>query len=119
MLSSALLYPVHIFLLSVKILGIHYIESSLYSDSTVVQKLISQISDYRIYWTTLQKKCCSGKDWLQKCEVTDKATVVVNHLINLSTDFKERFSDLKQIDIPSWIMQPTLALSVISNTQYN
>ncbi|GFX78160.1 uncharacterized protein TNCV_5135071 [Trichonephila clavipes] len=58
--------------------------------------------------------------WLQKCEVTDTALlVIVNHLNNLSANFKERFLDLKQIDFPTWMTQPMLVdLSDISNMQY-
>ncbi|GFV21807.1 protein ZBED8 [Trichonephila clavipes] len=58
--------------------------------------------------------------WLQKCEVTDTALlVIVNHLNNLSANFKERFLDLQQIDFPTWMMQPMLVdLSDISNMQY-
>ncbi|GFV01899.1 uncharacterized protein TNCV_4978501 [Trichonephila clavipes] len=58
--------------------------------------------------------------WLQKCEVADTALlVIVNHLNNLSANFKERFLDLKRIDFPTWMMQPMLVdLSDISNMQY-
>ncbi|GFU25369.1 uncharacterized protein NPIL_43211 [Nephila pilipes] len=58
--------------------------------------------------------------WFQKCEVTDAAVlVIVNHLNTISADLKERFSDLKQIDFPTWMMQPILVeLSDISNMQY-
>ena len=56
----------------------------------------------------------------KKCEVTDTAIlVIVDHLKILSADLKERFSDLKQIDFPAWMMQPMLVdLSDISNMQY-
>ncbi|GFW37222.1 SCAN domain-containing protein 3 [Trichonephila clavipes] len=58
--------------------------------------------------------------WLKNCEVTDTALlVIVNHLNNLSANFKKRFLDLKQIDFPTWMMQPMLVdLSDISNMQY-
>ncbi|GFT35103.1 uncharacterized protein TNCV_2585781 [Trichonephila clavipes] len=58
--------------------------------------------------------------WIQECEVTDTALlVIVNHLNNLSANFKERFLDLKQNDFPTWMMQPMLVnLSDTSNTQY-
>ena len=76
--------------------------------------------------------------WLQKCEVTDIATcycrlvivdlllstcycrlVIVDHLKILSVDLKERFSDLKQFDFPTWMIQPMLVdLSDILNMQY-
>ncbi|GFT34022.1 uncharacterized protein NPIL_556891 [Nephila pilipes] len=58
--------------------------------------------------------------WFQNCEVTDAAVlVIVNHLNTISADIKERFSDLKQIDFPTWMMQPILVeFSDISNMQY-
>ncbi|GFV69633.1 zinc finger BED domain-containing protein 5 [Trichonephila clavipes] len=58
--------------------------------------------------------------WLQKCEVTDTTLlVIVNHLNNLSANFKERFLDLKQIDFTTWMMQPMLVdLSDISEMKY-
>ncbi|GFT14301.1 SCAN domain-containing protein 3 [Trichonephila clavipes] len=57
---------------------------------------------------------------LKKCEVPDTALlVIVNHLNNLSANFKERFLDLKQIHFPTWMMQPMLVdLSDISTMQY-
>ncbi|XP_038674126.1 protein ZBED8-like [Scyliorhinus canicula] len=43
--------------------------------------------------------------WLKKCEPTDAAVlVIVDHLKILASDLKERFSDLKQIDFPTWVM---------------
>lgn len=56
----------------------------------------------------------------KKCEVTDTALlVIVDHLKILSSDFKDRFSDLKQIDFPAWMMLPMLVdFSDISNMQY-
>ncbi|XP_071037114.1 protein FAM200C-like [Parasteatoda tepidariorum] len=58
--------------------------------------------------------------WLQKCEVNNTALLaIVDHLKILSADLKERFYDLKQIDFPTWMMQPKLVdLSDISNMQY-
>ncbi|GFU29899.1 protein ZBED8 [Trichonephila clavipes] len=58
--------------------------------------------------------------WLQKCEVTDTALLVIaNHLNNLSANLKESFLDLQQIDFPTWMMQPMLVnLLDISNKQY-
>ena len=58
--------------------------------------------------------------WLQKCEVINTAILgIVDHLKILSADLKERFSDLKQIDFPTSMMQPMLVdLSDISNMQY-
>lgn len=32
----------------------------------------------------------------------------MDHLKILASDLKERFSDLKQIDFPTWVMQPVL-----------
>ncbi|KAB7496847.1 hypothetical protein Anas_11398, partial [Armadillidium nasatum] len=58
--------------------------------------------------------------WLQKCEVSDTAVLVIaNHLKILSVDLKERFSDFKQADFPTWMMQSMLVdFSDISNMQY-
>ncbi|XP_017888660.1 protein ZBED8-like [Ceratina calcarata] len=57
--------------------------------------------------------------WLQKVEVFDTALhIIQSHLSILSTDFHERFSDLKQIQFPTWIMQPVLVdLSDVTNLQ--
>ncbi|GFS51518.1 uncharacterized protein TNCV_549581 [Trichonephila clavipes] len=47
--------------------------------------------------------------WLKTYEVTDAAVlVIVDHLKLMASDFKERFSDLKQIDFPTWVTQPML-----------
>ncbi|XP_038630630.1 SCAN domain-containing protein 3-like, partial [Scyliorhinus canicula] len=47
--------------------------------------------------------------WLKKCEPTDAAVlVIVDHVKILASDLKERLSDLKQIDFPTWVMQPVL-----------
>ncbi|XP_071042545.1 uncharacterized protein [Parasteatoda tepidariorum] len=56
----------------------------------------------------------------KKCEVNDTALlVIVDHLKILSPDLQERFSDLKQIDLPIRMMQSMLVdLSDISNMQY-
>lgn len=58
--------------------------------------------------------------WLQKCEVSDNAIlVIVDHLKALQVDMKERFSDLDQIDFPTWMMQPLLVdLADVTNVQY-
>ncbi|CAH1099092.1 unnamed protein product [Psylliodes chrysocephalus] len=58
--------------------------------------------------------------WLQKCEVSDNAIIViVDHLKALQVDMKERFSDLDQIDFPTWMMQPLLVdLADVTNVQY-
>jgi len=58
--------------------------------------------------------------WLQKCDVTETALFgIVEHLNILSSDLKERFSDLKEIDFPTWMMQPVLVdLAGITNVQY-
>ncbi|XP_071036452.1 protein FAM200C-like [Parasteatoda tepidariorum] len=58
--------------------------------------------------------------WLQKCEVNNTALlVIVDYLKILSADLEERFIDLKQIDFPTWMMQPKLVdLTDISNMQY-
>ncbi|XP_071042039.1 SCAN domain-containing protein 3-like [Parasteatoda tepidariorum] len=69
---------------------------------------------------SIKKKNFEQFHWLQKCEVNDTALlVIVDHLKILSADLKERFSDLKQIDFPTWMMQPMLVdLSDISNMRY-
>ena len=47
--------------------------------------------------------------WLKKCEVTDAAVlVIVDNLKIIASDFKWRFSDLRQIDLSTWVMQPML-----------
>ncbi|XP_058019693.1 protein FAM200C-like isoform X3 [Ahaetulla prasina] len=47
--------------------------------------------------------------WLKKCKVTATAVlVIVAHLKILASDLKERFSDLKRIDFPAWVVQPML-----------
>ncbi|PRD30167.1 UNVERIFIED_CONTAM: hypothetical protein NCL1_27247 [Trichonephila clavipes] len=52
--------------------------------------------------------------WLKKCEATDAAVLaIVNHLKIMASDFKERFSDLKQIDFPTWVIQPMLWIYLI------
>lgn len=67
-----------------------------------------------ITFTELCQKHISDKNfdlfhWLKKCEVTDAAVlVIVDHLKILASDLKERFSDLKQIDFPTWVVQPVL-----------
>ena len=46
----------------------------------------------------------------KKSEVTDMtdAAVIVDHQKIIASDLKERFSDLKQIDFQTWVMQPML-----------
>ncbi|XP_067124036.1 zinc finger BED domain-containing protein 5-like [Centruroides vittatus] len=58
--------------------------------------------------------------WLNKCNVSDSAILeIVNHLKILITDFKERFADLKEMNFPTWMVQPVLVdLADISNLQY-
>ena len=34
--------------------------------------------------------------------------VIVAYLKNLACDLKDKFADLKQIDFPTWVMQPML-----------
>lgn len=47
--------------------------------------------------------------WLQKCEVTYTAVlVIVEPMKILYSDLKERFSYLKQIDFSTWMMQSVL-----------
>ncbi|GFW35544.1 SCAN domaincontaining protein 3like [Trichonephila clavipes] len=69
----------------------------------------------------LTTKTLNSSTGSKKCEVTDTALlVIVNHLNNLSANFKERFLDLKQIDFPTWMMQPMLVdlSDTVSNMQY-
>ena len=48
-------------------------------------------------------------EWLKKCKVTNGAVKVISeHLNTLISDFNERFSDLKNMHIPSWLGQPFL-----------
>ncbi|XP_067133809.1 protein FAM200C-like [Centruroides vittatus] len=58
--------------------------------------------------------------WLNKCNVFDSAILeIVNHLKILIMDFKERFADLKEMNFPTWMVQPGLVdLADISNLQY-
>ena len=47
--------------------------------------------------------------WLNKCEVTDATClVIVEHLKIMVSDFNFRFSDLKELNYPSWMTQPLL-----------
>jgi len=47
--------------------------------------------------------------WLNKCEVTDATClVIVEHLKIMVSNFNFRFSDLKEINYPSWMTQPLL-----------
>ncbi|XP_023238193.1 SCAN domain-containing protein 3-like [Centruroides sculpturatus] len=73
----------------------------------------------------LNQKHVSNKNfeqfhWLNKCDVSDSAILeIVNHLKILITDFKERFADLKEMNFPTWMVQPVLVdLADISNLQY-
>ncbi|CAB4063441.1 unnamed protein product [Lepeophtheirus salmonis] len=57
--------------------------------------------------------------WLKKCEVPDNAVlVVVDNLKIIASDLKERFSDLKQIELPTWVMQPMLVNIFDGSMQY-
>ena len=45
----------------------------------------------------------------KQCEVTDAAVdVIVDNLKIVASDLEERFSDLKQIDFQTWVMQSML-----------
>ncbi|GFU25463.1 SCAN domain-containing protein 3 [Nephila pilipes] len=83
-------------------------------------KIFDFINNIELYQKHINNRNFDQFHWLQKCEVTDAAIFVIfNHLNTISADLKERFSDLKQIDFPSWIMQPILVeLSYILNLQY-
>ncbi|XP_071041770.1 protein FAM200C-like [Parasteatoda tepidariorum] len=78
---------------------------------------ITLIELYQIY---INNKNLVQFHWLQKCEVNNTTLLaIVDHLKILSNDLKERFYDLKQIDFPTWMMQPKLVdLSDVSNMQY-
>ncbi|GFU22275.1 SCAN domain-containing protein 3 [Nephila pilipes] len=83
-------------------------------------KIFGFITNIELYQKHIKNSNFDQFHWFQKCEVIDAAVfVIVNHLNTISTDLKERFSDLKQIDFPTWMMQPILVeLSDISNMQY-
>ncbi|XP_023241711.1 zinc finger BED domain-containing protein 5-like [Centruroides sculpturatus] len=73
----------------------------------------------------LNQKHVSNKNfeqfnWLNKCDVSDSTILeIVNNLKILITDFKERFADLKEMNFPTWMVQPVLVdLADISNLQY-
>ncbi|GFV62386.1 protein ZBED8 [Trichonephila clavipes] len=82
-------------------------------------KIFGFITNIELCQKHINNKNFEQFQWLRKCEVTDTALLaIVNHLNNLSANFNERFLDLKQIDFPTWMMQPMLVdLSDISNMQ--
>ncbi|GFT16316.1 uncharacterized protein NPIL_691351 [Nephila pilipes] len=83
-------------------------------------KIFGFLTNIELYQKHIKNRNFDQFHWFQNCEVTDAAVlVIVNHLNTISADLKERFSDLKQIDFPTWVMQPILVeLSDISNMQY-
>ncbi|GFX74790.1 SCAN domaincontaining protein 3like [Trichonephila clavipes] len=83
-------------------------------------KIFGFITNIELCQKHINNKNFEQFHWLQKCEVTHTALlVIVNNLNNLSANLKERFLDLQQIDFPTWMMQPMLVdLSDISNKQY-
>ncbi|GFT99452.1 SCAN domain-containing protein 3 [Trichonephila clavipes] len=83
-------------------------------------KIFGFITNIEVCQKHINNKNFEQFHWFQKCEVTDTSLLfIVNYLNNLSANFKERFLDLKQIDFPTWMMQPMLVdLSDISTMQY-
>ncbi|XP_065652875.1 zinc finger BED domain-containing protein 5-like [Hydra vulgaris] len=83
-------------------------------------KIFGFITFIELFEKDVYQKHFEKFHWLQKCEVTDTTILnIVEHLKNLSADLKGRFSDVKEIDFPTWLMQPMLVkLSHISNMQY-
>ncbi|XP_065662790.1 zinc finger BED domain-containing protein 5-like [Hydra vulgaris] len=83
-------------------------------------KIFGFITSIELFEKDVHQKQFEKFHWLQKCEVTHTAKLnIVEHLTNLSADLKGRFSDLKEIDFLTWLMQPMLVnLSHISNMQY-
>lgn len=72
-------------------------------------KIFGFVSFIEVCQKNISNKISDQFHWLKKCEVTDAAVlVIVDHLKIMASDFKERFSDLKQIDFPTWVMQPML-----------
>ncbi|GFW28208.1 protein ZBED8 [Trichonephila clavipes] len=72
-------------------------------------KIFGFITNIELCQKHINNKNFEQFHWLQKCELTDTALlVIVNHLNNLSANLKERFLDLQQIDFPTWMMQPIL-----------
>ena len=72
-------------------------------------KIFGFVSFIEVCQKNISNKIFDQFHWLKKCEVTDAAVlVIVDHLKIMASDFKERFSDLKQIDFPTWVMQPML-----------
>jgi hypothetical protein len=57
--------------------------------------------------------------WLNKCQITDTPILVTaDHLSKMACDLSDRFSDLKEIEFPSWINQPVLVDLTLMATQY-
>ncbi|XP_065662608.1 zinc finger BED domain-containing protein 5-like [Hydra vulgaris] len=83
-------------------------------------KIFGFITSIELFEKDVYQKQFEKFHWLQKYKVTNTAILnIVEHLKNLSADLKGRFSDLKEIDLPTWLMQPMLVnLSHISNMQY-
>ncbi|XP_065654638.1 zinc finger BED domain-containing protein 5-like [Hydra vulgaris] len=80
-------------------------------------KIFGFITSIELFEKDFYQKQFEKFHWLQKCEVTDTAILnIVEHLKNFSAYLKGRFSNLKEIDFPTWLMQPMLVnLSHISN----
>ncbi|XP_042228309.1 SCAN domain-containing protein 3-like [Homarus americanus] len=72
-------------------------------------KIIGFISFLELSQENISVKKFEQFYWLNKCEVTDATClVIVEHLKIMVSDFNFRFSDLKEINYPSWMTQPLL-----------
>ncbi|XP_065668171.1 SCAN domain-containing protein 3-like [Hydra vulgaris] len=89
--------------------------SDFLSDKTEMQYLLTINSKaYLSYLTDIFEKL----NILNK-EIQGTNKTLVDATANIFADLKGRFSDLKEIDFPTWLMQPMLVnLSHISNMQY-
>ncbi|XP_026475534.1 protein ZBED8-like [Ctenocephalides felis] len=83
-------------------------------------KIFGFITNIELYIKQVGNRNFEQFHWLQKCKATSNALLVMtNHLDKVSVDMKERFSDLKQIDFPAWMLQPVIVdLTDISDMQY-
>lgn len=72
-------------------------------------KIFGFIGLLQLYKNNVSDKKFEQFYWLNKCEVTDSAVlVIVDHLGKMACDLNDRFSDLKEIVFPPWITQPML-----------
>ena len=61
---------------------------------------------------------CTQFHWLNKCEVTDAAVIVIMDHLKVITSGRKKNSCLKQIDCPTWVMQPMLVDIYYVSMQY-